>query len=194
MANVANVSEIWKPIPEYENLYEVSNFGRVKSMFRYRKMLKPSPTNGYLTVELWKNKQRHRIGIHRLVAMCFCENPENKPFVNHIDETRTNNNANNLEWVTHVENCNYGTAIQRRVAHTNYSRRDRSWQTRDHYERVSKTMSKQPIICIETGRVYRNSGEASEDTGYSSRSISRWVRECKSIPGKLTFRKYVREG
>ena len=116
------ISEVWKPIPNYEGLYEVSNIGRVRSLFRYKKILKPSQiTNGYLTVELWKNKQRKRIGIHRLVAMCFCENPDNKPFVNHIDETKTNNCADNLEWVTHIENCNYGTAIQRRLLHTDYS-------------------------------------------------------------------------
>ena len=115
---------IWKPIPGYEGLYEVSNDGQVRSLFRYKKTLKPSPlTNGYLTVELWKGKKRKRIGIHRLVAMCFCQNPNNKPFVNHLDETRTNNRANNLEWVTHVENCNYGTAIARRLQHTDYKNR-----------------------------------------------------------------------
>lgn len=185
------MEELWKPIPGYESLYEASTLGRVRSLFRYKKILKPSPvTTGYLTVELWKDKKRKRIGIHRLVAMCFCENPENKPFVNHIDETRTNNRADNLEWVTHVENCNYGTAIQRRLAHTDYASRNRSWQTREHYDRVSTALSKKPLICVETGRIYRNSREASEDTGYSSRTISRWVREGRSMPGKLTFRKY----
>ena len=184
--------EIWRPIPGYETLYEASNLGRVRSLFRYKKILKPSPiTNGYLTVELWKDKQRKRIGIHRLVAMCFCDNPDNKPFVNHIDETKTNNCADNLEWVTHVENCNYGTAIQRRLAHRDYSKTDYSWQTKEHYEHVSLVMSI-PIICVETGRVYRNSKEASKDTGYPSRTISRWVREEKSIRGKLTFRKCER--
>jgi hypothetical protein len=118
------MEELWKPIPGYESLYEASTLGRVRSLFRYKKILKPSPvTTGYLTVELWKDKQRKRIGIHRLVAMCFCENPENKPFVNHLDETKTNNRADNLEWVTHVENCRYGTAIERRTQHLDYSKR-----------------------------------------------------------------------
>lgn len=184
------MEEIWKPIPGYEALYEVSNLGRVRSLFRYKKMLKPSPiTNGYLTVELWKDKQRKRIGIHRLVAMCFCENPGNKHFVNHKDESRTNNNADNLEWVTHIENCNYGTAIKRRIAHTDYSKRDCSWQTPEHYDRVSIAMS-QPVICIETGKIYRNCKAASKDTGYSARSINRWVNGKKQRPGKPTFRKY----
>lgn len=117
------IGEVWKPVPDCEGLYEVSNKGRVRSLFRYKKILKPSPTNGYLTVELWRDGRRKRVGVHRLVAMCFCENPENKPFVHHKDESRDNNNADNLEWVTHVENCNYGTAIARRTAHTDYSKR-----------------------------------------------------------------------
>ena len=118
------MDEVWKPVPNYEDLYEVSNLGRVRSLYRYKKLLKLSPiTNGYVTVELWKGKKRKRIGVHRLVAMCFCRNPENKPFVNHLDETRDNNRADNLEWVSHVENCNYGTAIARRVSHTDYTNR-----------------------------------------------------------------------
>lgn len=118
------MTEVWRPIPEYEGLYEVSNMGKVRSLFRYKKILKPSPNwNGYTTVELWKDHKRKRITIHRLVATCFCENPENKPFVNHLDETKTNNRADNLEWVTHIENCNYGTAIARRTAHLDYSKR-----------------------------------------------------------------------
>lgn len=114
---------VWKSIPEYEGLYEVSNDGQVRSLFRYKKILQPSFTNGYYTVELWKDKKRKRIGVHRLVALCFVENPNNKPFVNHKDEVKTNNNALNLEWVTHIENCNYGTAIARRTAHFNYAKR-----------------------------------------------------------------------
>lgn len=120
--------EQWASIPGYEGLYEVSDAGRVRSLFRYKKILKTSPNkgNGYLYAQLFKNKKGKNMAVHRLVAMCFCKNPDNKPFVNHKDETRTNNNADNLEWVTHKENCNYGTAIQRRVEHTNYANRKRN--------------------------------------------------------------------
>lgn len=187
-------NEIWLPVSGYEGLYEVSNLGRVRSLFRYKKVLHPSNTNGYATVELWKDKARKRIGVHRLVALAFVSNPSGKPFVNHKDETRNNNNADNLEWVTHIENCNYGTAIQRRLSQTDYAKRDYSWQTKEHYERVSMTMSRKPIICVETGRIYRNSREASKDTGYPSKTISRWAKEGKSITGKPTFREYVKEG
>ncbi len=117
------IGEVWKPIPNYEGFYEVSNIGRVRSLYRYKKILHPSDTNGYRTVELWKGKKRKRIGVHRLVAMAFIDNPDNKPFVNHKDETRDNNSVDNLEWVTHLENCRYGTAIARRTAHLDYSKR-----------------------------------------------------------------------
>lgn len=134
--------EIWKPIPGYEGLYEVSNFGRVRSLFRYKKILKPSPNwNGYVTAELWKEKKRKRIAIHRLVATCFCDNPYNKPFVNHKDETRTNNCAENLEWVTHVENCNYGTAVSRRLEHVNYGERRRSISV-NQFDKEGKLIAK----------------------------------------------------
>ena len=162
------MEEIWKPIPGYEALYEASNFGRVRSLFRYKKILKPSPiTNGYLTVELWKNKQRKRIGIHRLVAMCFCDNPDNKPFVNHIDETKTNNCADNLEWVTHVENCNYGTAIKRRVLHTDYLNRHIN---PNQIKAASKPISQY----TKDGQFIRNwssASECSKATGLSASSI-----------------------
>jgi len=169
------MEEIWKPIPGYEALYEASNFGRVRSLFRYKKILKPSPiTNGYLTVELWKNKQRKRIGIHRLVAMCFCENPDNKPFVNHIDEIKTNNCADNLEWVTHVENCRYGTAIERRTQHLDYSKR--RINNTGQIEACSKPIAQY----TKDGRFVRNWKSASECARENGWQISNIRRCCKN--------------
>lgn len=116
--------EVWKPIPNYEGFYEVSNTGKVRSVYRYKKVLKPMISNtGYERVDLFKNKNRKQFSVHRLVAMAFIDNPENKPFVNHKDESKTNNCVENLEWVTHVENCRYGTAIKRRTEHFDYSKR-----------------------------------------------------------------------
>lgn len=186
------MSEIWKPIPNYEGLYEASSLGRIRSVYRYNRILKPMISNsGYARVDLFKNKNRKQFSVHRLIAMTFISNPEGKKAVNHIDENKLNNCIDNLEWVTHKENCNFGTAIKRRLMHTDYDMRDRSWQTAEHYEQVSITMS-QPVICVETGKVYRNCRAASEDTGYPARSISRWINGKKQKAGKLTFRKYER--
>ena len=114
------MKEIWKPIEGYEGRYEVSNIGRVRSLDRiisfkssnkYRsfessymkkgRILVPvKHKNGYSVVKI----EGKIIGIHRLVAETFVQNPYNKQQVNHIDGNKQNNNAENLEWVTQSEN------------------------------------------------------------------------------------------
>ena len=99
--------EIWKDIKGYEGLYEVSNLGRVKSK---RKILKP--INGeYLKVGLSKNGIQKTLYVHRLVAETFLGKSNLQ--VNHKDEDKHNNNIENLEFVTHKENMNYGTKQDR---------------------------------------------------------------------------------
>lgn len=118
--------EYWKPVVGYEGLYEVSNWGRVKSM-NYNhtgkeKILKPGTNNrGYLYVVLWKNNKQKHFLIHRLVAEAFLEIPEElKQYigtvylqVNHKDENKKNNNVENLEFCDRTYNVNYGTRNER---------------------------------------------------------------------------------
>ena len=92
--------EIWKDIPGYEGVYQVSNLGNVKSLPRM-----VSNGKGYLCIELKdKNGKYHFCGVHRLVAVAFIENPDNKPQINHIDGNKKNNIVENLEWCTNGEN------------------------------------------------------------------------------------------
>ena len=117
-------TEEWRPVAGFEGLYEVSNIGRVRSLTRYKKVIKPIITNtGYFQYQLWHNGVCRTGLAHRLVAQAFVPNTDNKPIVNHIDENKLNNSANNLEWVSHIENCRYGTAIERRTKHFDYAHR-----------------------------------------------------------------------
>lgn len=109
--------EIWKDIKYYENLYQGSNLGRVKSIkFGKERILKTFKNkDGYLQVGLWKNNKRKIFLVHRLVAQAFLDNPNNLPEVNHKDENKLNNVVSNLEWCDRTYNVNYGTAIERMI-------------------------------------------------------------------------------
>lgn len=154
--------EIWKPIKNYEGFYEVSSYGNVRSLDRvvnqangsighYKgKVLKGEiDYKGYKRFRLSKNNKTQKIFGHRLVAEAFIPNPENKPFVNHIDETQDNNRVENLEWCTYKENMNHGT-IQKRLSE----------------------LKKKKIICITDSRKFNSVNEASSFYNIPRRSIS----------------------
>lgn len=108
------MEEIWKDIKGYEGLYMVSNMGNVKSLgfdkYHKGRILKPcfDGKKNYLFVGLHKDNKVKLRNVHRLVAEAFIPNPYNLPCVNHKDENKTNNNADNLEWCTIKYNSNYG--------------------------------------------------------------------------------------
>lgn len=123
------LEEIWKDIPGYDQYYQISNLGRLRSkerivrnnkgkMLRPSKLLKPQENSrGYLRFEFKVDGKIEKFFIHRLVAMVFVLNPENKPHVNHIDSNPKNNRADNLEWVTHYENMHHAIGKGRFDAH-----------------------------------------------------------------------------
>lgn len=90
--------EVWVQHPEFD-AYFVSDKGRIYSTYRRGRILQPKvDKDGYLEVVLTKDKQRHYKRVHRLVADCFLENPNNLPVINHIDKNKQNNTPSNLEW------------------------------------------------------------------------------------------------
>lgn len=125
--------EIWKPIKDYEGLYEISNFGKVKSLSRNIYNLKNKKFNrktkekilncvsnkkGYLTIQLYKNGKQKQYFVHRLVAQAFINNFQNKPQINHIDGNKKNNKVDNLEWVSNLENNKHSWLIGLRTNNT----------------------------------------------------------------------------
>lgn len=88
-----------KDIPNYEGLYAATQDGHIWS-YKLNRFLLQHKTNGYFYVNLIKNKINQSIPVHRLVALTFIDNPENKPTVDHIDRNKTNNNISNLRWAT----------------------------------------------------------------------------------------------
>ena len=102
------MNERWKDIKGYEGKYQISTTGRLKSV-KSNLIMKPMVAlNGYLIACLWENNRQRKITIHRLVANAFIPNLNNLPEINHIDEDKTNNRVENLEWCTHKYNMNYG--------------------------------------------------------------------------------------
>ena len=115
------MEEIWKDVLGYEGLYEVSNLGNIRSLNYNRKgyvqnLLQHKNNTGYLTVMLTLHGKQKRLLVHRLVAEAFIPNPHGLPCVNHLDESFTNNRANNLEWCTQRYNLGYGTRRVREIA------------------------------------------------------------------------------
>jgi hypothetical protein len=108
--------EIWKDIEGYEGIYQISNFGRVKSLKRIttgknggkyksiEKIMIPEILNGgHLRISLFKNGYKRHL-VHRLVAIAFIPNPDNLPFINHINNNPSHNFLENLEWCTPKQN------------------------------------------------------------------------------------------
>jgi hypothetical protein len=134
--------EVWKDIPNYEGWYKGSNMGRIKSVDRWitftrpqdsfartvllkSTILKVSVYGMYYMCHLKKHGTSKAVKIHRVICSLFHPNPDNLPEVNHINEIKTDNRAENLEWCTRLYNANWGTAITRasasRINHPNFS-------------------------------------------------------------------------
>lgn len=105
--------EIWKPVKDFEGLYEVSDLGRIKSLPKVKgRFLHTShfvlnqkhTRDGYMSVSLSRDKKMKCCAVHRLVAIAFLDNPDNLREVNHIDLNKKNNSLNNLEWISSKEN------------------------------------------------------------------------------------------
>ena len=153
------INELWKSVKGYEGLYEVSDKGRVRRVDG--KVLKQQTSQfGYKVIKLNKNGKSKGYFVHRLVAEAFISKPTKAQCVNHIDECKTNNNVDNLEWVTYHENNYHGTA------------RKRISETLHKYYEENGHHCRKPVRCIETDRIYSGVRVAGRELGINRGSLS----------------------
>lgn len=171
------MKEMWKSVYGYENYYEVSNKGRVRSVDRFvvsainyndkvtrkGKILKCNlKKNGYYTVDLSMGNKKKTVSIHRLVADAFVDKVEGCDIVNHINLNKLDNRFNNLEWVTYKQNTQHAA------------------KNGKIYCGARKT-----IICIDSGTIFDSSYKAAEwlnankyGNSKSVDSMSKNIRAC----------------
>lgn len=160
------MEEVWKDIPNYEGLYQVSNQGRVKSITHYARnnrnggmrlvsgkiLSQYKMPNGYMQVQLSKNEKREKFYIHRIVASVFLENKKGYSDVNHIDGNKNNNCVENLEWCSHRMN-------------------------QIHMVKNRLTKKLHPVFCVELNRMFNSLSEAERFTGLNRRGISKAIKK-----------------
>lgn len=163
--------EIWKEIIGFENVYEISNYGKVRA-YKSKKTLKPWISHdGYVVIKL-KNRKNYKI--HRLVAKAFIPNLKKLPCVNHKDENKQNNYVENLEWCSRKYNINYG----------------------NRNKITAKKLSK-PVQQIDLSSnviaTFNSMKEASDITGVGVGNISRICNGKSGTRKKFTW-KYLEKG
>ena len=151
--------EIWENIRGYEGLYQVSNYGRIKSLHKNGKIINGYiDGKGYMHVALSKNGKKKWFRIHRLVAQAFIPNHDNLPIINHKDENKLNNRVDNLEWCTTKYNNCYGTRVKR-VSKAMKGRKfteEHKAKLKDNHSdfRRDKNPNHRKVRCITTGEIF----------------------------------------
>lgn len=179
------LKEIWKDIKNYEGLYQVSTYGRIKSLSKFHRTSKNHSSIGYWTkdkilkeqydkdgyakINLIKNNKQKRFSIHQLVAQTFISNPCNYKYINHKNEIKNDNNINNLEWCNSCYNANYG----------------------NRNEKISKNKSKKIVQFDGDGKIIRiwdSITQASKELKIQISHISSCCNKKRSKTGGYSWR------
>lgn len=182
--------EVWKDIVGFEGLYQVSSEGRVKALDRVTHgkhrpgmIRRPSinKVNGYSYINLSKDGVARNYLLHRIVATAFVDNPNGYETVNHKNEKKQDNRAENLEWMTLADNLRYGTHVERATKnkpsmkgekHPNFGKRGSESVT--HKGRVIGISLKDPAVIVE----FDTAATAGRELGLSTGQL------CDAINGK----------
>lgn len=148
--------EYWVDVKNYEDYYECSNLGRIRNKITGNILKGCINTKGYVRISLTYYKTKKFA--HVLILESFYKRPFNNAQVNHIDEDKTNNKLDNLEWVTNKQNANHGTRIAR----------------------VTEQIKK-PVFCITNNTEYKSIKDAGNLLGISPSSI------CNQLQGRLGY-------
>ena len=181
--------ELWKDVVGFEGLYMISSKGRVICVGSDKSkiatiskngdlILKQQDNRGYRKVLLTNGNRRITFSAHRLVAIAFIPNPENKPQVNHINGNKSDNSIENLEWSTSSENINHAFNTLNKVS---------CWTGR---KGVLSHCSKK-VTCVTTGEVFDSIKEAANKYGIDASNITNAIKGKVKRAAKKEWRLYV---
>jgi predicted XRE-type DNA-binding protein len=137
--------EIWKDVKGYEDYYSVSNTGKILSKRKNKLLSFGDNGRGYLFVNFYNEKGIKRFYVHRIIALSFLDNKENKTQVNHKDCNKSNNNIDNLEWNTADENIKHAVK-NKRFYTSEFQKQQTSKANRGSNSKVSKLKEKQVVL------------------------------------------------
>lgn len=171
VANVAQSKEIWKPVPNTNERYMVSNLGNVKSMkylgWDKEKNLTPTDNGmGYLRVKIFRGKTYKTTMVHRLVAEAFVKNTSGNNTVNHIDGVKSNNAAHNLEWCTQKDNVRHAWRLG--LCKNTVARSLHGKNTIGNLHQINRKL----VLDTSTGIYYESATEAANTLGYNRRNLT----------------------
>lgn len=162
-------NEVWKQITDYPN-YFISNTGKIRNVKTGRELQQYLMNNGYLRISLCKNGKVKGFLAHRLVATAFIPNPDNLDTVDHINGIKTDNRTDNLQWLSHHDNA------------SKFHREQKTEEQKETYKRAREKgveVCKKPILCLETGKIYKSLSQTSKELNIPTQCI------CDNLKGRV---------